>query len=247
MEFFNDFFGEVVRQKQRAVIFMQRPDISAPATGVDAARALVESIAHSLQEILEKQHAHVIHRGGEYALTLYRDVQYVMVALADEIFLSLPWSGKSLWEEKILEERVFHTHIAGERIFERIEDLLALHNADKDDLAKAYLFALSLGFKGKYMDDIASIETLKRRLFLLINHYHPRLTEPEYHLFTSAYSELLENDVIRMLPNARIWHAILYASLLTLMFISYIFWYGATHELESVAKQIVSISGVDKQ
>ena len=247
LQFFNAFFVEVSRQKQRALLSLQRPDTSSPQMGVDAMRALVENIAHTLQETLDKQHTHVLHNGGEYALTLYREVQYVMVALADEVFLSINWPGKSLWEEKILEERIFNTHIAGERIFERIEDLLVEHNADKDDLAKAYLFALGLGLKGKYADDSASIEMLKRRLFLLITHHHQRISDPEYRLFTAAYGQLLEDDAVRLLPNARIWHTILYVSLLTLLFISYVFWYNATHELEGVAKQIVSISGVDKQ
>jgi type VI secretion system protein ImpK len=246
IQYFNTFFEEVVRQKQRAIVAAQRPDTSAPQMGVDANHRLVESMAQVLEELISKQHTQVLHNGGEYALSLYREVQYVMVALADEIFLSFKWAGRSLWEEKILEERVFNSHISGERVFERIEELLLNHNADKDDLAKVYLFALGLGLKGKYSEDSQAIASYKRRLFLFTAHHHQRIAEPEYLLFTPAYGQLLENDAVRFLPNARIWHTVLYVCLMSLMFLSYVFWYSATHELESVAHQIISISGVDK-
>ena len=246
LEFFNSFFDEVVRQKKRAIIAAQRPDTSAPQMGVDATHRLVESIAEVLEGLLAKQHTQVLHQGGEYAVTLYRELQYVMVALADEIFLSFKWAGRNFWEEKILEERVFNSHISGERVFERMEELLLNHKGDKDDLAKAYLFALGLGFKGKYREDPQAIATYKRRLFLLTAHHHQRIAEPEFLLFTPAYGQLLESDAVRFLPNARIWHTVLYVCLVSLMFISYVFWYSATHELEAVAHQIISISGVDK-
>lgn len=246
LQFFDAFFAEVVRQKRRALLSKQRPDLSQVEQG-DAVSLQVESMAAALQDVLSKQHFHVLHHGGDYALSLYREVQYAMVALADELMLSMAWPGQKLWEDAILEQRVFNSHVAGEVIYDRIEQLIGQKDPERADIAKVYLLILGLGFKGKYGDDVAQVNGVKRRLFLFIHHYQQRLKEDDFTLFPSAYGDVLEDGIVHQLPNARAWHTLLYASVLLVFVVSYGFWFHSTREVHAVAKQIIQISGVDTQ
>jgi len=245
IKFFEAFYDETCRQRQRALIARHRPDISQSEEG-DATFSLVESIADDLKAVLDAQHADVLRHGGDYALTLYREVQYAMVALADELFLSVPWSGQKLWEVNILEQRIFNSHVAGEIIFEKIEQALRNKDPERADIAVVYLYVLGLGFKGKYADDPEQIDALKKRLFLFINHSQQRILSPDYVLFPQTYEALLENGEVRQLPNPRVWHGVLFIVIFGALLLSYSFWFSATNEIHAVAQKIIQISGIEK-
>ena len=245
IKFFEAFYEATCKQRQRALVSRHRPDVSQTAEG-DATFQLVESIAQDLRSVLDAQHAHVLSHGGDYALTLYREVQYAMVALADELFLSIPWSGHKLWEANILEQRVFNSHVAGDVIFEKIEQALRTKDPEREDINIVYLYILGLGFKGKFADDPEPIDSLKKRLFLLINHYHQRIQSAEYVLCPQAYEALLEEGQIKQLPNPRVWHGVLFFVVFAALLLSYSFWFEATSEIHAVAHKIIQISGVEK-
>ncbi|MDR2158391.1 MAG: DotU family type IV/VI secretion system protein, partial [Holosporaceae bacterium] len=78
-----------------------------------------------------------------------REVVYAMAAVADEIFLNMDWIGKKYWEENMMEQIYFGSQIAGEEIFNRINDLITDKEPTALEKAEIYLKALSLGFKGK--------------------------------------------------------------------------------------------------
>ncbi len=245
IKFFEAFYDATCRHRQRALIARHRPDVSQSDEG-DATFQLVESIANDLKAVLDEQHAHVLRHGGDYALTLYREVQYAMVALADELFLSIPWSGQKLWEVNILEQRIFNSHVAGEVIFEKIEQGLRNRDPERADIDLVYLYILGLGFKGRYADDPEQIDAFKKRLFLFINHFQQRIQSPDYVLFPQAYEALLEEGNIKQLPNPRVWHGILLLVILSALLLSYSFWFEATNEIHAVTHKIIQISGIEK-
>ena len=78
------------------------------------------------------------------------EIWYIFTAVADELFLSRPWPGRSEFIIYLIEEKIFETSIAGQQIFDRIDHLLSSKSEQRDDLAELYLQALIIGFEGQY-------------------------------------------------------------------------------------------------
>ncbi len=204
---------------------------------------LANHIALELMEILEEQTFQASHHGGDYALSLIQEAHYAMVALADEIFLQMEWAGRRFWEKNILETRMFHTHVAGEKLFEQIEEFLRIRDPAKVEMAIIYLCILGLGFRGRYQgkEDEGRIDYYKKQLYVFITHQQPMLFEkPERRLFEDAYEPTLEDGVIQLMPNARLWYVALLITVILYLAITYTFWYKATHEIKSSVYRIVN-------
>src|SRR5947209_3942754 len=77
-----------------------------------------------LVSLFERQEAQAWRYGGTYGAEFYKEAQYVMVALADEIFLNTQWEGQRFWVSNLLESKIFRTHVAGELFFQRLDRLL---------------------------------------------------------------------------------------------------------------------------
>ena len=107
----------------------------------------------------------------------YEEVQYIYAALADEIFLSEPWSGQKEFINYLIEEKVFLTSEAGEKIFDRIDELLRSKHEQMIELAELYLQILIIGFEGQYRgrDLENKIEKYVRSLYVYINRKEPGL------------------------------------------------------------------------
>lgn len=126
-------------------------------------------------------------RGRERGNGELPNVGYVMAALADEVLLHGPeWPGQETWSETLIEEALYGTRIAGERVFLAAHDLLAGRHASQA-VAVSILLALMLGFRGRYhgIDDHGEIASLKERLFGAIFH----LSYPAEVDFRSLLSE----------------------------------------------------------
>jgi type VI secretion system protein ImpK len=125
-----------------------------------------EIILSRLQTLLENQAAAVRRRGVDFLIAEYNEAQFVMAALADDIFLyDVEWAGRDAWNVSILEYRLFRSRIAGNKFFTNINILLQSRDAKRLDLATIYLLALHLGFKGQYREgdgDPAIAEYLQR-------------------------------------------------------------------------------------
>ena len=107
----------------------------------------------------------------------YEEVQYIYAALADEIFLSEPWSGQKEFINYLIEEKVFLTSEAGEKIFDRIDEVLRSKHEQMIELAELYLQILIIGFEGQYRgrDLENKIEKYIRSLYVYINRKEPGL------------------------------------------------------------------------
>ncbi|MEO6910052.1 MAG: DotU family type IV/VI secretion system protein [Edaphobacter sp.] len=167
-----------------------------------------EKIRQSLLGILGQQSVRVQELGGTYGYGLYREAEYVMAALADEIMLNAQWSGRAHWQ--LLEEELFHSHASGDLFFRKLDRLLSGDTNSSAELAMIFFQALALDFRGKYRgnDPNKSIERYRRRLY---NHIYQQAPEdlPQHPLFPQNYQIEVDDEVGRRLPSPHMWWLVL--------------------------------------
>jgi len=193
-----------------------------------------------LVSLFERQEAHAWRYGGTYGAEFYKEAQYVMVALADEIFLSTEWEGRRFWVSNLLESKIFRTHVAGELFFQRLERLLVDRDPVYRDLAAVYLMALSLGFRGKHRgrDDQGQLERYRRRLFQFVFRREPELESEARRVFPETYYHTMREETRRRLPNPRTWIILLCAVVLAYITLTHGIWIKLTGRLFQVNDQI---------
>jgi len=136
----------------------------------------------------------------------FQELVYIMAAFADETFVCLvEWPGKDYWRDHLMELRLFHTQIAGQDIYRKIDTLLERQDYGAEELAAVYLMALALGFKGLYLRAPESVEAYRKRLFDRLLMTNPDLRGVSYRLFPDAYRHtVVEGSPVR-LPEPRTW------------------------------------------
>ncbi|MDF1750240.1 MAG: DotU family type IV/VI secretion system protein [Alphaproteobacteria bacterium] len=166
-----------------------------------------EEALRRLQTLLEMQALEAGRRGGEYGVLYYREAQYVMAALADEIFLTLDWPGHDFWRNDLLETRLFESYNAGDVFFKRMEKLLKTGDRVQAEIAIVYLLALTFGFRGRYAGgrDEARISEYRKQLYYYIYQKRPSLGDPSHRLAPEAYQHTQMGTVVRMLPSPGRW------------------------------------------
>lgn len=231
---FREFYSEVLRLKFQLgqgdwLFIVEKNDGSQVEVPPNA-------IWQQLVTLLERQSLTAKRAGGHLASDIYSQAQYVMAALADEVFLNLQWPGQETWRTNLLESKLFQSHSAGETFFERLDVLLT----DKDpifiDLARIYLNALALGFQGKYRDDFnGSVElaNYRRRLLTFINQREPVLLEGKERLIPQAYTSILDQGRSQQLPYLKRW-VLVFAALMVLWVVaSYPLWHNLTSDMRA--------------
>ena len=168
---FRDFWVEL-----DAVLAQIRTNRMAPGSDARAARETIRASTDALFRTLRDA---ILAKGGPppprlaYGQTPI-DLGYIMAAVADETLLYFEgWNGIEQWSDTLLEERIYGTRIAGERIFDEIDAQLALHNNVPEEIGVGLLLSLTLGFRGKYRllpasDAEAEIDHLRGRLYRAI-------------------------------------------------------------------------------
>lgn len=244
LEQFQEFYREVIRQK--AVIADPGNKIasappSAPTTADKAGEEEFRAVQGDLIRLLEEQVLSARRRSDELGVAYYKKAQYVMVALADEIFLQLKWSGQALWQDNLLELKFFNSHVAGETIFENIEQLLKERDPAMNELAAVYLLGLSLGFRGKYRREYAGgrLDLYRSQLFSLIYDRDPELLSGSKKLFAGAYEHTLDRIEKRRIPYLRRWILLIVLLLLIYLVVSHGFWEHLTKEIFTITDDIV--------
>ncbi len=238
---FREFSSELIRAQELVKsgrwVFSVEPGIP---PGGELSRP-ANPVWQKLLSLLEQQDLTAERIAGEYGYGLYKEAQYVMAALADEIFVHMDWEGNEFWTSNLLESRLFSSHVAGEMFFQKLDRLLASRDPAYRDLAPIYLMALSLGFRGKYWgaDDAGHLDAYRRRLFAFIYQKNPSLLEPSKRLFPNAYLYTLEERMGRRLPDVRKWIAALGAAVVVFIAISHWLWTDLASNLEIVSKQIL--------
>jgi type VI secretion system protein ImpK len=194
-------------------------------------------VSSRLAGILRAQVRDVAGRGTTTEIEAYTTAQYVMAALADEIFIldpELPWAGRDAWLEVLLEQKLFHTRDAGQRFFLSADQILrapertALHT----ELASVFLLALQLGFKGRYRGEHGA-ETLRDYRRQLYNFTRQQsVADPSQPAFLQAYQHLLqEEQEERYAPLSR-WFALGRVALLGYLVVSSLVWLALMYPFE---------------
>lgn len=140
----------------------------------------------------------------------FLELQYIMASLADEIFLNIKWSGLKYWEKNMIEQRLFNSHIAGQEIFQRIDNILNNKIHRSDDLINIYLQLLAMNFRGKYNINIHSTEEDETENDRIISRYKNALLKAAYSnrdikkmdkIFPKTYYYTIENFSKNKLKN----------------------------------------------
>lgn len=198
---------------------------------------------HRLLTLFERQAHNAWRYGGSYGAEFYREAQYVMVALADEIFLHMQWEGQVTWVSNLLETKFFQTHVAGELFFQKLDRLLKDRDPVYKDLAAVYLMALSLGFRGKYrgIPDGGRISLYRQQLFAFIFRRDAKLELEAKHLFPEAYFHTLREERKKRLRHPRVWIGVLSLVIVTYLVATHLLWVDLTSRLNQVNDRIAII------
>jgi type VI secretion system protein ImpK len=190
-----DFYQEVVRIRR---MIEQAAARSAMPDGAEDARLPdPEALLQRLQAVLDSQAVEVGRTGVDFLIADYREVQYVLAALADDIFLhDVTWGGRDVWNHNILEYRLFRSRVAGARVFETIAAVVRSGDGRRIAVAEVYLMALHLGFKGRFREstDDAPLREYMRQLFIFVEGRPPELDGPERLLIPDAYAHTVADQ-----------------------------------------------------
>lgn len=232
---FRSFYEEVVDLKAEAASQSYATD--------DEAEQHASQMQHQLLQLFETHEQHVRNVGGAQLRDRYRRVRYLMTALADEIFLEFDWFGRDYWVDHLLEIKLYDSQNAGERVFTFIDDLLEGRETQQLDLAKVYLFALVLGFEGKYRDADASdvLDDYKRKLYRFIERAKPGQMDADVPFVKEPYRHTLDRGEGQLLPNLRWWATSLGLTFVAYLVLSTFLWWYFTHDMVTVAQEILSI------
>ena len=117
---FRDFYEHVVALKGR---IQAAPAQSSEPQTPEADRPdgmTPQEVHEELVSFLKTQEAGALRLPG-IRPDNYLDAQYVMAATADEVFLNIPWDGRPYWTDNLLESSLFESHVAGERLFRKLD------------------------------------------------------------------------------------------------------------------------------
>jgi type VI secretion system protein ImpK len=198
-----------------------------------------------LVTLFQRQAITAWNNGGSYGAETYKRAQYVMVALADEIFLQMKWEGQRAWVLNLLEAKIFRSHAAGQHFFDKLDRLLREQNPLDRDLAQVYLMALSLGFRGKYygMDDRGTLARYRQQLFTFICGREPDLNDETRYAFPEAYYHNVREESRRKLSDPRKWIVVLCLVIIVYTAATQAFWMQFTQELNTVNQSIMKLIG----
>lgn len=227
---FREMFGNFC-----VLIFNAREEIKASQENVDF-RMLYRSMSAFVKAALENGKNHT----GDYS-----EVVYMMIALADDIFLNFEWEGKQFWEENILEQKFFSSQIAGDEIFARINTLLSEKNDFAEEKAELYLKMLALGFKGKYRgteEETIQINLYRNKLLEFIEKHNNSMLMVGHRLFQKEYTYTIPTIHRKMLPEASIINYMCAFFVLMFLSVSTMVWMYETKDISRLLTEISSIA-----
>jgi type VI secretion system protein ImpK len=212
---FRAFFEEVSKAKSRAIEMREtNPDVAA------------RMISKNLEQLIELQTLESRREGSSFELQSVADARYLKAALADEILLNTAWIGRDCWTDHLLEASLFRTSVAGDRVFEKIEELLSNREPSLRPIASLYLSALALGFQGKYRGAAASdrFAGFRSELFQFIYQRSAELSVRDRVLSERAYASTLSHLAPRKMQTLSRWSVMFLIGLVGLLAVSEILW-----------------------
>jgi len=239
MPYFLEFHAEVQRLRRLAI------QDAEPGQFPRLAGADREFMQQRLQALLENQALMASRRLTDAGFRLFREAQYIMVALADDVFLyDIEWRGREAWREEILEDRVFQSRFAGERVFDNIDEMLRVQDRRKLELAPLYILALSLGFKGRLRgaENAVALDGYRRRLFQYAFSRPADTQGSSRPLIPAAYDHQLSNPPPTGPMFRLTWPMAVVAVVCAYLLVSEGLWLGMTHGLETAIARVASVA-----
>mgnify|MGYP002700320781 CR=1 FL=1 len=185
-----------------------------------------EVISLRLERWVEQVRLKVSNVFTEQECRQINEALFVMVALADELFImQIHWSGREHWHNFLLEEKIYQSCFAGERFFSAAAKLLTKRTLDTQErkLAAVYLFALRLGFSGRYRDQPKRLNHVRQELFKRLNStYH----DADLPVCPQAYQHLLSSWQEQRLAPLAGWYKVIALGSLGYLLIGLAVWYG---------------------
>lgn len=258
MQNFQEFYRELLLQKETAIKTLEdigeikMEDLAPSSEQVlsqenkhkDAnIETVTDSIQHTFRIMFERFSLNTQNQVGDFAVSHFQDALYAMVALLDETFLSFYWIGKNRWERNLMEKQIFHTQIAGELVFRKVDDLLATNDPVRNDVANIYMMILSLGFKGKYRDEDGDnqIDWYRQELYKMINRHAPLLfSMGRDHLIPECYDHIISIPAGKGIPDVRSWVTAFAAILLVFIVVSSFLWFKLVRDMDDALGQILT-------
>lgn len=235
---FRAFFEEVTKAQIRAAEMREsNPDAAASA------------ISKGLEQLIEIQTLESKRAGSRFEMQSIADSRYLKAALADEVLLNTAWVGRDSWTEHLLETSLFRTSVAGDRVFEKIEELLSNREPSLRPMASLYLFALALGFQGKYRGSPSNprFESYREELFQFVYQRPVDLSGRDRVLSERAYASTLSHLSPRKMPSLSRWTVVFLLCMVALLAISQILWLWQTWSIrQALQGEVTSVQKVGK-
>lgn len=224
---FGQFYAEVVLLKRAVTSSIL------PASLKSVGELTPDVIRQRLVDIFHNQSTSIGKNFADHELRILEEAQYLMVAMADEVFLQLSWAGRQEWAQKPLEAHVFRTHDAGERFFNRLDDIFEHRATASTELLTVYLTALALGFQGKFaaLNKKSECEVYRKRLAAYIHRLDPIAMAPERELCPQAGANTKTSAIRVTLPSLMKGFYALILVFVGWIVIAQIFWYYRTREV----------------
>lgn len=213
---------------------LERTLMNAPlCSNVSEAHQLAHQVSRQLENHIELQALEYRQGASRFAQQAAQDARYLKAALADEILLQREWPAREVWGQHLLETALFRSSVAGQKVFEDIQQLLRAREAAQRPLAQLYLFTLALGFQGQYRGQSSStlIAELRRELFQFVFQRAADLQGRDRLLDTQPYAHTLSHITPRRSAPMNRWKLIFLLGALGLLLISELLWLWPTWPL----------------
>jgi type VI secretion system protein ImpK len=168
-----------------------------------------EELRLSAIDLIEKRVLDLA-RAERFAPGREAEFRYALAAFTDECFLEFEWIGRESWRAELVETRLFGSRAAGQRVFDRIDGLLASETPARAAMAAVYLLMLGLGFRGRFRAAAPAPEIERRRaaLWAWLERKSPGLLADGKRVAPQAYGHTVEEGVLVQLPTPARWWAL---------------------------------------
>jgi type VI secretion system protein ImpK len=235
LRLFDIFYEEVIAC--RRIVEEEMPPIQ------EASLEKAGVLWNRLNGLLKTHTMLCLEKGGDFVDVYLKEAIYIMVALADEVFLNISWSGRTYWENNLLETAFFETHIAGEEIFHRIDQFLLNRGSVLTEMAILYLKLLALGFEGQYRphENKEEIKAYKQRLYRFIIRGDPSVDFFDARIFRQSYQPTLTSAPKHELPDPSWWHYAFYGFLMCFTLGTSLIWRAETASISRLVRSITNM------
>ncbi len=204
----------------------------------DSDTALTLYVWKAMAQYLDEKMFEVRHAPSALSRDLLEELVYIMASFADETFICLvDWPGAAYWRDHLMELHFFRSQISGQAIFGRIDDLLKREDYGAPELCAVYLMALSLGFRGRYLRQPATVGAYRRRLYDRLVMINPAMRRESPRIFPEAYQHTVSEGAPVRLPDPKTWWLAVAGVVCVWLIVSTVAWRAVTASTRGLLKQ----------